>query len=182
MGIFPPFPPCGKYHRCLIKDRILKRSVTESSWAVKSCFACTSKWKMWVSFRTGIARSFGKRLKGLCLEVQRVELPDVRHRQWPRVPLTAVCCSAAQICVATTAAEVHGEVNGRYVSVRVKWRAQDKPERLVLPFCPLGQWQDSFCQGILWGLCAELMPNVFHLPFPMTDAVPWVDGICFELL
>lgn len=67
--------------------------------------------------------------------------------------------------------EVHGEVNGRFVSVCVKWRAQHKPEMLVLPFCPLGQWQDSFCQGILWGLCAELMQNVFHLPFPVTDAV-----------
>lgn len=70
------------------------------------------------------------------------------------------------------AVEVHGEVNGRSVSVPVKWRAQDKPARLVLPFCPLGRWQDSFCHGILWGLCAELMHNVFHLPFAVTDAVP----------
>lgn len=30
-GIFLSFPPCGKYHKCLINDRNLKKSMKESS-------------------------------------------------------------------------------------------------------------------------------------------------------
>lgn len=69
-------------------------------------------------------------------------------------------------------AGLHGEVNGRCVSVCESWRAWSKPGKLVWPFCPLGLQQNSSCQGSLWGLCAELMQNSFHLPFPTIDAVP----------
>lgn len=55
-----------------------------------------------VSLSTGIARSCRGGLKGLRLEMQRMELPEVRHGQPPRLSLTPVCCFVPQICVVAT--------------------------------------------------------------------------------
>lgn len=46
--------------------------------------------------------AIGGGLKGLCLEMQRMEMPEVRHGHPPRVSLTLFCCHVSQIYVAAT--------------------------------------------------------------------------------
>lgn len=96
-----------------------------------------------------------------------MELPDVRHGQPAPLFLTPArgLCPTGRGC--SNGALSQCEVGGRCVSAGGMHRTSPGGS-----FCPQGRWQNSSCRGILWGLCAELMQNVFPLPFPVIDAVP----------
>lgn len=92
------------FHRLLIKDSQNSEKTHERKLMSYKSLAC-----MYLHVEnlgvTSLGRqpgAVGRGLKVLRLEMQRMELPEVRHGQPPRVSLTPVCCLVPPICIAAT--------------------------------------------------------------------------------